>query len=176
VFVASSAFVADRLFFFPSFWLVALVGLTIDALPSQRRLLVVATVAWSAQQAVMTALTAPAWRDHETLFARAAVVCPQNHRTRLGRAWIATRDRRAYDVAWHTLVAAAILARFPQPIAEDTFPAAWDLLPPNQRLERLTRAVGGSAAFAGIHAAAIDLAERESLFDAAQILKEWPPR
>lgn len=174
VLIAGSAFVADRLFFFPSFWLCLLVGLGIDKASARIRLVGPVVLMLSAEQALTAALTMSAWRDDRALFSHAVVVCPNNHRMHLGRAYVASVDRAPLEAAWHVLVAAAILDRFPRPIAEDTFPASWAELPMGERLARLTDAVGGPQAFARVHRAAHDLAVREDHLGAAMVLTKWP--
>ncbi|MFI5302379.1 MAG: hypothetical protein ACHREM_30160 [Polyangiales bacterium] len=177
---ASSAILADRNFFFPSFWLLALVALGIGKIESRSRvakLLVAVCVPLAiATQAIFTMFATFAWRDNRTLAVYALQTCPSNARMRFLLATDEDARDRTREAAWQVLVATSIVRSFPRALADDAFPLAWDALPIPARVERLRQQVGDAEAFRAMQILAVDLAGAEHMPNTAVLLTEWPTR
>jgi hypothetical protein len=128
--VVSSAFVADRQFFLPSFFLCALFGLAFErlALASVRaeKLAKLAVAAFVLVQVVLTAAAIPAWRDNVSLSAYAVQNCPSSMRMQVFRSGVQQHLGEHEDAAWSAVLAEAIVSGFPQPIDDDLFASLTD--------------------------------------------------
>ncbi len=144
VFTPASVFVADRIFFLPSFFVVVLLGVAADASERRRPIALVAVAAMVLQGALAT-LGGTMWRDDERLFAYAVRACPKGFVTRLNRAQ-STRNRD--EAAWALVVAVDIFRRFPAPIPDEVIPASWEDEPVERRFLLYRRARGDAHFFA----------------------------
>ena len=151
--VPASAMVADRLFFFPSFWLAVIAGLALDRLPAvaatarkgrlgPRKLAAIGTVGLSLTQGSLAAAAATNWSDDATLCTQALQAQPHVARIRENLSRVLSIGGKHDEAAWHALLANAYFTRFPDPIPESDFPLAWDDLPMNVRLAELRRTLG----------------------------------
>jgi hypothetical protein len=154
VLVASSA-IADRLLFFPSMWLVAIVALVGDrALRTSagRRVACLAALGFAAVQMDRAAAYGSLWRDDLTLLGGAANAYPNVYRTQRNLAHALSDAHDDEAAAWHLAVAEAIYGHFPVRVARDAISPAWDAEPLNARLAHLRALFGARAtcAAAGI--------------------------
>jgi hypothetical protein len=143
--VPASAIVADRLFFLPSFWLVATGALGAAWVAREQRvgrMIGLCAVAFGVAQGAVAAAATTSWHDDAVLYTQAVQSRPHVARTRLNLARALADAGRSEDAAWHALLATAYLTRFPDPIGDDEFPLSWDDLPIRERLERLRRTLG----------------------------------
>jgi hypothetical protein len=141
--VPASAMIADRLFFLPSFWLVALAALGLDAIRGGwRRVAAIAAGSFAVAQGLLAAAVATHWHDDAVLHAQALQLYPHVARTRSNFSYVLSQAGMHDEAAWHGLLAAAYYTRFPRPIGKDEFPLAWDDLPMEQRLDALGGALG----------------------------------
>lgn len=174
----SSTILADRNFFFASFWVCALVALALSSLTTRGRIgryVVAAGVPIAiATQALFTSLAARAWRDNATLAAYALQSCPTSTRLRVLAASEADAFDRVHEAAWQILVASAIEYEFPRAIADAEFPIAWDAMPLADRIARLRAEVGSDEDLRRVQAHAIDLAGAEGMPNTALLLTDWP--
>lgn len=145
----ASVFVADRVFFLPSFFAVVLVGVCADAWERRRAVALVAAATIVIQGALAT-IGGTVWRDDERLFAFAVRACPKGFLTRLNRAQ-STRSRD--EAAWALVIAVDIFRRFPAPIPDATIPAAWEDEPVERRFSLYRRSRGDAHFFASCSAA-----------------------
>jgi hypothetical protein len=157
VIVAASA-IADRLFFFPSMWLVAIMVLLLDRVlrPRTPRLVAAAiALAFVGTQLARATAYASLWRDDVVLLGAAARVYPNVYRSQRNLAHALSDARDDEGAAWHLVVAESIYAHYPVPVARDAIDPAWDREPLGRRLEHLSRALGehGVCAAAGVAAA-----------------------
>lgn len=140
----ATVLVADRVFFAPSLFLLVVLGLALDALsrarPRVSRLVALAGCAFIAQQALMTALTVPAWKSSGALARHAVRTCPNVIRTRIERVEIARAEGDVEEGVWNALAAAALLSQFPRAIDDDFLPAEEQPFP--DRLAALKRSLG----------------------------------
>ena len=179
VVVPGSAIVADRWFFFPSFWIVVLLALGGDALararPRVSPVVFGAALVLVVAQAVITATLVPTWRDNVALSARAVRNCPTAIGNRLLRA-SATRDAgQLEEAAWASLVAAVIHARFPAPIDDEALPGTWEDRPIPERRALLARALGSARAFHAVRESARGALRAQGMADVEAVLATWTP-
>jgi hypothetical protein len=145
VIVPASTVLADRLFFFPSFWLVTVVALAASGLQRSRTFVGTAAVAFALIQAAVAARTSPRWRDDVTLLTAAVEARPTVQRLRRDLAQVLADRGRPEDAAWQLAVSKAILGLLPEPLPEDDFPVRWDGQPVEARLTALRERVGQPA-------------------------------
>ena len=147
VIVPASAMLADRLFFFPSLWVLVLLAYGGDAIararPNLRSFVVGAAIVAIVGQGLLTALAARIWHDDRTLTSYAVQACPNVIRLRLLRAQVQYNNGAPDEAAWSTLVASALLTQFPTPIPLEAFPPEWEELPLDKRLELFVQRLGG---------------------------------
>ena len=148
--VPASAMLADRLFFFPSFWLMTLFALWVHPRSLQngvarrikiKKILAGAYASWIVVQGCITTVAAATlWRNDRSLFAQAL----QSYvsRTRVNYALALRKQGEHEEAAWHILLSRAYLIRFPKPIEPNDFPISWDNLPLPTRLESLHSHLG----------------------------------
>lgn len=172
VLVPASAIVADRWFFFPSFWLVAALVALVDGAASARLrpILAGAGVLFAAGQGVVTTLASAVWRDDPTLAAYSVRAHPNALGVRLLQIASSVNEGKPEETAWALLVAGAIYAMHPEPIPPDTFPASWEDEPALERVG-LLRAKLGPARFAVLRDAAIGEALSRGYPEAAEVLR-----
>jgi hypothetical protein len=181
--VPASAMVADRLFFFPSFWLVLLGALLLDLIPRRnpaqasgqldaRRIVAVGASGWIFVQAVVATAAATVWRDDAVLLTQAIQTYPHVARTRTNLAQVLAFAGRNEEAAWNILLAHAYYARFPNPIPEHEFPLHWDDLPVADRLHAL-RQQEGKHPFLDAIDRTIDSCSAWNLKDTAAVLRDW---
>ena len=181
--VPASAMVADRLFFFPSFWLVLIGALLFDQIPrvnpargsgrlGARRIVAVGALAWIVVQAVIATAAATVWRDDAVLLTQAIQTYPHVARTRANLAQVLAFAGRNEEAAWNVLLAHAYYARFPRPIPDHEFPLHWDDLPMADRVHALRLQEGELLFFDAIDRSINTCAEWK-LDAPAAILKDW---
>ena len=142
--VAASA-IADRLFYFPSFWLVVIVAMALDGAVrgrAGRGVACAAAMAFALIQAQRAAADASTWTDDRKLLGAAARLYPNVYRTQRNLAHACADDARDDDAAFHLAAGEAIFAEYPAPVARDAISPTWDSLPLGERLARL-RGAGG---------------------------------
>ena len=137
------AVMADRLFFFPSLWVVTLgTLLAVRATRAIRGGVAALGVAFVAGQAIVAARDCTHWRDDVTLLSSAVEARPNVARSRRNLAQALGEAGRPDEAAWQGLVMAAILARFPWPVPESDFPASWEAQPVSARVDALALRLG----------------------------------
>lgn len=145
VLIASSAFVADRQFFLPSFFLCALAAIGLEGLvlasPRAEKLLALPLATLLLGQIVLTAVAIPAWRDNLALTAYAVQNCPSSMRMQIFRAEVLHERGVHEDAAWATLLASTIYAGFPEPLDDDAFAELTDA-PADRRLSLFVARLG----------------------------------
>jgi hypothetical protein len=166
----ATVLVADRVFFTPSLFLLVGVGLALErvahARPRVSRLIALAAAAFVAQQALMTALSVPAWKSDATL-ARAGVrTCPNVIRLRITRIEVARAENDVEEGVWNALAAAAVLSQFPRALDDDFLPAEEQPFP--DRLAALKRSLGTN--FTAVRAQAATIARSLRHQEAARAL------
>ena len=165
--------IADRLFFFPSFWAVTLVVLAAQHLDPRGRLAAGAlAIAFACAQAGVAARDSRRWRDDVTLFSSAIEARPTVVRSRRNLAQALADTGRIEDAAWQLTVANAILDRYPMPVSDDDFPSRWDRDPIEDRLGELRLKIGSSVANADIRRAAA-MFRHWGNDDVAAVLDTW---
>jgi hypothetical protein len=177
VIVAASA-IADRLFFFPSMWLVASAVLLLDrVLRARAHRLVAAAIAlgFVGTQLVRATAYASLWRDDLVLLGAAARVYPDVFRTQRNLAHALSDAHDDDGAAWHLVVAETIYARYPFPVARDAIDPAWDREPLDRRLEHLSHALSEQAVCGAARVAAARLRTWDSP-GAAVPLDTWSKR
>jgi hypothetical protein len=145
--VPSSA-IADRLFFFPSMWLVALVALLLDSAvraPVARRVACGVALVFAVLQHVRAEAYGSIWRDDVTLLRAASRVYPDVCRTQRNLAHALADAHDDDGAAWHLTVSEGIYAHYPVPVAHDAIDPAWDDEPLPSRLEHLRDVLGAHA-------------------------------
>jgi len=183
--VPASAMLADRLFFFPSFWLTVIVAVLLDQLPKLtpgsplsahrigvRRLAAVGIAAWIVVQGIIATAAATMWRDDAVLFTQAIQTYPTVSRTRVNFSQTLASAGRHEEAAWHLLLSRAYYARFPHPIRQDDFPLWWDDLPIPLRLNALRERLGDSM-FATVIDSALAFCATWRLHPQAAVLRSW---
>jgi hypothetical protein len=156
VFLAASA-IADRFFFFPSFWLIAIVAMGTDRAvkrPLARRVACVVVVAFALFQARVATAYAAVWRDDVTLLGRAARLYPNVFRTQRNLAHAFADEGRHDDAAFHLAAAEVLYAHYPVPVPRDAISPSWDGEPLAARLAHLRDAFGDPATCAATRTAA----------------------
>jgi hypothetical protein len=183
--VPASAMLADRLFFFPSFWLVVFGAVMLDWLPrlqanaseqprriGLRRMAAAAAIAWTAVQGVIAAAAATIWRDNAVLYTQAIQTYPHVSRTRVNFSQVLWIVGRRDEAAWHLLLSRAYYVRFPGPIHHDDFPLSWDDLPIPERLQAL-RAQLGDPLTLKVFDRTLEFCDRWRLQGRSEILRRW---
>jgi hypothetical protein len=172
--VAASA-IADRLFFFPSMWLVVIGALLASEAArtraAQRAACAMALVFAGVQAARATAYAA-LWRDDATLFTAAARAYPDVFRTQRNLAHALSDAHQDAAAAWHLAIAEAIFARYPVPTARDEIDPAWDDEPLRAELAHLRTTFGAHPACAAVERAQARLTSWEDP-TAAALLAGW---
>jgi hypothetical protein len=147
VVVAASA-IADRLFFFPSLWLVVVVALVADWTARThvaRRVACGVALGFAMVQAVRAQAYGSLWRDDVTLLSAAAREYPDICRTQRNLAHALSDAGDDDGAAWHLVVSEGIYARYPVPLARRAIDPAWDGEPLNARLGHLGGVLGARA-------------------------------
>jgi hypothetical protein len=149
VFLPAVAVMADRLFFFPSLWVVALAALSLETMVKRaglttRTVLGTLLGALLLGQATVATLDAATWRDDLTLLTNAVAAQPNVARSRRNLAQALAEAGRPVEAAWQLVAAMAILARYPGPIAADEF-RSLDRQPLPLRLASLSDHIGACA-------------------------------
>jgi hypothetical protein len=171
--IVPASAIADRLFFFPSFWAVTLAALAIQRLESRRREVIGAlAVTFACVQARVAATGNARWSDDVTLFSSAIDARPTVVRSRRNLAQALADAGRLEDAAWQLTVANAILDRYPMPIPDNDFPSSWDHAPMAVRLAELRTKVGAPALDADIQRAASTFLHWGN-DDVAAVLETW---
>jgi hypothetical protein len=144
--IVPASAIADRLFFFPSFWIITLIALAAQHLDSKgRKAAGSLAVTFACAQAWVAARDSARWTDDVTLFASAIEARPTVVRSRRNLAQALADAGRIEDAAWQLTVANAILDRYPMPVSNDEFPSSWDGDPIQIRLTELRVKVGASS-------------------------------
>ena len=179
VLVPAVAIVADRLFFFPSLWVVVAAALGLEralASPSRLRVpgavLAVAAVAFAGGQALVATRDCAHWRGDITLLSAAVEARPDTARARRDLAEALADANRAEDAAWQLVVSMAIMSHFPSRVSEDAFPPALDAQPVALRLDALRRESGDCRAKDRL-AEARGAFQRWGYPDAAAVVARW---
>jgi len=171
--IVPASAIADRLFFFPSFWAVTLAALAVGRLEeAKRRVAGGLAVAFACTQAYVAALDSSHWRDDVTLFTAAIDARPTVVRSRRNLAQALADAGRTEDAAWQLTVANAILDRYPTPMPADAFPASWEKEPIGARLDELRLKVGAPALNADLRRAAAAFRHWGNS-DVADLLDAW---
>jgi hypothetical protein len=170
--VAASA-IADRLFFFPSLWVMTLAALGAERMEARWRKVAGAVAAgFACAQGWVAFIDVPRWRDDVTLFTAAIDARPTVARSRRNLAQALADAGRVADAAWQMTVVGAILDRYPAPIPEGELPARWEQEPVEARLSALRLQTGAPAVEA-------DMRRGAAMFrhwgndDAAALLEAW---
>jgi len=172
--LAASA-IADRFFFFPSFWLLVIVALVVDRAArtaGSRRLGGAMAIAFILVQAHAATAYAAWWRDDVTLLGAAARLYPNVYRTQRNLAHALADDGRHGDAAFHLVAAEIIYAHYPVPVTRDAISTAWDDEPIAARLAHLDDAFGAPATCAAARIAAARLRSWEDA-RAADAIDAW---
>ena len=183
--VPASAMLADRLFFFPSFWLTVIVAVLLDQLPKLtpgstqsvrrigvRRIAALGIAGWIVVQGIIATAAATMWRDDSVLFTQAIQTYPHVSRTRVNFSLALASAGRYEDAAWHLVLSRAYYVRFPHPIAPDDFPLSWDDLPVPLRLQSLREHLG-DALFVTVLNSALETCRTWNLHAQAQVIGYW---
>ncbi|MBI2393343.1 MAG: hypothetical protein HYV09_27415 [Deltaproteobacteria bacterium] len=149
LFIGASVLLADRVFFFPSFWMVVVVVLAGQRLSERRPrlgpLLVGAAALFAATQAVLSFVTVPVWRDDRSLADYAVRACPRVMRSWILRLDVAQRANEAEEGAWAALAASALYLQHPRPVADDLLPETLADQPYPARVAHLRARLGDDA-------------------------------
>jgi hypothetical protein len=168
----SRQFVADRNFFFPSFFVVVIVALLLARV--RARMLGAAVVVVIVAQAVFAVFGTLTWHSQATLADYSVRTAPASQLFRRIKGETAFKAGDQQMAAWSYLVASAIERRFPARIADDVFPIEWEDAPYDVRLSSLRARVGSSEACAlRDHAATV--LESNEMDAPAQLLRRWTP-
>ncbi|MGH7269913.1 MAG: hypothetical protein ACREJ3_05730, partial [Polyangiaceae bacterium] len=166
-------FVADRLFFLPSLWIITFAGLLAERAPRRLRVPFAGlAIAFAGAQAVVAARDSAHWRDDVTLFTSAVDAQPTAARSRRNLAQALADTGRLDDAAWQLIVSMALLTRFPAPVPAKDFPASWEAMPVPCRLLALRAESGQYTLFA-------NMKEAQSMFlhlgyaGAAHVIEGW---
>ncbi len=172
----SSAFVADRTFFLPSYFLCLLVGLGISAgarrLSAARKLLPLLGGVFVLSQAALTVLSVPRWRNDETLSRSAVIAYPTNVRMLTYRGEVLHALGRPEEAAWAYVLVGVALDRFPSPLADEAAHLETFGGPDAERLGVLDREVGRGALLRGLGRAHDALVESR-FRDSAAVVARW---
>jgi len=145
VFLPAIAVLADRLFFFPSFWLVALAALALEpairSVPTGARTGVAGLCGLAALQGGLACNEAGHWRDDETLLTSAVAAEPNVARSRRNLAQALADAGHPEDAAWQLVVSMEIRSRYPAAIPPEEF-RSLDLQPREARLGALLDHIG----------------------------------
>ena len=147
VFLAASA-IADRFFFFPSFWMMVIVAIGVDRTartPLARRSAGAAAVGFILLQARGAEADASFWRNDVTLLGEAARLYPNVYRIQRNLAHAFADEARHDDAAFHLAAAEIIYAHYPVPVARDAISPSWDSELLADRLAHLRDSFGGPA-------------------------------
>lgn len=137
----ATATLADRLFFFPSFWLLTAVALGVARAPERlRRLALPVAAAFVVMQSALLVAAARMWRSPAELALHTVSTCPHNGRGRWMRAHSAYLARDVETTAWQLIAQAALYSHFPRPLPAEELSAEWEALPFVERLRRLRAA------------------------------------
>jgi hypothetical protein len=166
--------IADRLFFFPSFWAVTFTALVIQCRSnaSGRRVAGALAVGFACAQARVAARDSARWIDDVTLFASAIDARPNVVRSRRNLAQALAEAGRLEDAAWQLTVANAIFDRYPAPLPSDLLPSSLDREPVPVRLVELRCKVGPSAMDDDVRRAAATF-RHWGYGDVAALLDTW---
>jgi hypothetical protein len=146
VLVPASNVMADRLFFFPSLWVVTIAALVAErARGPYRRGIALLAVAFAAGQGLVAARDCLAWRDDLTLLTSAVEARPDVARSRRNLAEALADAGHPEDAAWHLVVSMAILERYPAPVPADALPSELDGESIATRLDALRDKLGPCA-------------------------------
>ncbi|HEY2518203.1 MAG TPA: hypothetical protein VGI39_45355 [Polyangiaceae bacterium] len=177
-FLTPASAIADRLFFFPSFWLVLVIALLVERtarLPATRAFAFVAAVLFALWIGARSARYAALWKDDLTLLSAAMRAYPNVFRTQRNLAHALADAHEDEEAAWHLAVAEAIYAGYPSPFARDAIAPAWREEPLGARLDHLRDLVGAKAACAAASVAGARLKSWDAP-DAAAALSRWRER
>jgi len=142
VFLPAVAVMADRLFFFPSFWVVVIATLALKpAAAHAPRAAGLLVVAFAVAQSIVAARDAAPWHDDTTLLTQAVDAQPSVARSRRNLAQALAEAGRPQEAAWQLVASMAILARYPGPVPRSEF-RSLDLLPPSSRIDALMEHIG----------------------------------
>jgi hypothetical protein len=142
VFLPAIAVLADRLFFFPSLWLVTVGALALDAaFPAPVPLELPALALLAILQGCTAAWDATAWHDDVTLLTRAVEARPTVARSRRNLAQALAEAGRPEEAAWQEVTAMTILARYPAPFPPDEI-RTLDAAPLDRRVAALGERIG----------------------------------
>jgi hypothetical protein len=172
VLAPASVFVADRLFFFPSFWLVVWVALAAERAGRARPALGAIALAFVAGQAWVAARVAARWKNDVTLLTAAIEARPTVARSRRNLAEALAEAGDDGGAAWQMAIAMAIVSRLPAPVDEASFPAAWEGRPLAERVEALRAAEGDAGVRRDLELGALKL-RREGYGAAAAVADAW---
>jgi hypothetical protein len=167
--------IAHRHFFFPSLWLIVAAALLIErAVHEQpaRTAFVAATGVFVLAQAWWARSYAQTWRDDVTLLSAATRIAPEVDRSQRNLASALSESGRHDEAAFHLVLAEAINAHYPSPIARDSIPAAWDAEGLPASLAHVQMGLGARATCAAAAAAATHLRSWEDV-QAAVELDAW---
>ena len=146
VFLGASA-IADRFFFFPSFWAIVATAMVVDRTVHRaqtRRIVCAAAILSAILQERAAIAYASSWRDDLSLLTRSVRLYPNVFRAQRNLAH-ALSDAGNDDEASYHLVAAEILyARYPSPVLRGAILPVWDEEPFVTRLEHLRVAFGAA--------------------------------
>ena len=131
----ATASLADRLFFFPSFFLLVAIAIPL----SRVRLAAPIAFAFIAMQAVLASLSMRMWRDERSLALHTVATCPHNGRGREMRAHVAYLDRDVELTAWQLVARAALYNQFPGAVPDAELSAEWETVSFAERLELLRK-------------------------------------
>ncbi|HEV3189825.1 MAG TPA: hypothetical protein VGY54_04970, partial [Polyangiaceae bacterium] len=116
--IVPASAIADRLFFFPSLWVVILGTLFARRVATKTRQAIGAlAIGFALAQASVATRDGLRWRDDITLLSSAVQARPTVARSRRNLALAFADAGQREDAAWQLIVANAILARYPRPLA-----------------------------------------------------------
>jgi hypothetical protein len=173
--VTPSSAIANRMVFFPSLWLVVLVAILVDRTarrPLARRAACAGVALFVLVQARAATAYAATWRDDATLYSDALRKLPNVYRTQRNLASELADTGRDADAAYHLVVAEAIYARYPTPVARDAVSPAWDGEPLPSRLAHVAASFGAPETCRASNVAARRLRSWEAP-NAARLLDDW---
>ena len=155
-FVTPASAIADRLFFFPSFWLLVIVGLVVEPFARTRLSrgnVAAAAVLFTVWIGARGASYAATWADDEALLSAATRAYPNVFRSQRNLAHAFADAHQDDEAAWHLAVAEAIFASYPTPVARDAIAPSWANEPLDARLDHLRDLFGPKAACAAAQVA-----------------------
>ena len=155
-FLTPASAIADRLFFFPSFWLLVIVGLVVERLartPAARVNAAAAAALFALWIGARSASYAATWQDDVTLLSASVRAYPNVFRSQRNLAHAFADAHEDDQAAWHQAIAEAIFASYPTPVARDAIPPSWSTEPLDARLNHLRDLFGAHAACAAADAA-----------------------